>query len=261
MVNLMKKFDLHKVPIKKFPRLLFVSIISFIIGICVLLAAGYNILMSHLDMEYDMKIQDNVVKCADENQPLNLKIDFASLGKRNPDIIGWVYLPGTIINYPVVQTNENETYLHERFDGDASDYGTIFADYRCDSHDGNNLILYGHNQSQFNPVKFSILYNYLTDEEFIKEHPYFEYYDAATGKGRIYKIFSVVRADITTQENIKSYYRNVPDEAYADYLSWLQSQSLVLSDVAVDPTKKSLLLSTCTDDADWQRVLVCCQEN
>ena len=220
--------------------------------------AAYFYYEGHEDISYDESLSSAYTTSSD--QLLAQEIDFAALKARNPDTIGWIYLPDTIINYPVVQTTDNSTYLTKRFDGTATPYGTIFADHRIDPHTDRNLILYGHNQGQFNPVKFTLLYNYLTDPNFIKEHSYFEYYDADTGKGTVYDVFAVLRADITTQINIDNYYQDVSQDKYEWYLNWLQSQTLVASDVKVDPSKRSLILSTCTDDAHWQRVLVCCLE-
>ena len=57
-------------------------------------------------------------------------IDFAALAQTNPDIVGWIYAPGTNINYPVVQTKDNKKYLNTLFDGTANASGAIFLD--CD---------------------------------------------------------------------------------------------------------------------------------
>lgn len=236
-----------------------IASICLIGSLAAAIGAGYTYYKGKTDLDFDASLQQAYSTTSQEDV-LALDVDFESLKARNPDTIGWISLPGTIINYPVVQTTDNTTYLTRRFDGAATPYGTIFADHRIDPHTDRNLILYGHNQGNLNPVKFTLLYDYLTDPTFISEHPYFEYYDAATGEGTVYDVFAVLRADITTQANIDNYYQDVPKEKYEWYLNWLQDQTLVASDVKVDPTKRSLILSTCTDDAHWQRVLVCCQE-
>lgn len=223
--------------------------------------AGYFSLKGQEDISYDESLSSSYTSTS--NGLLTQQINFSALKSRNPDTIGWIYLPDTIINYPVVQTSDNTTYLTKRFDGTSTPYGTIFADYRIDPHTDRNLILYGHNQGRFNPVKFTLLYNYLTDQNFIVKHPYFEYYDAKTGDGTIYDVFAVLRADVSTQININHFYQNyqhVSKEKYEWYLNWLQSQTLVTSEIILNPSKKSLILSTCTDDAHWQRVLICCLE-
>lgn len=223
--------------------------------------AGYFYYKGQEDISYDETLSS--IYASSSNDLLTQQIDFTALKLRNPDTIGWIYLPDTMINYPVVQTSDNSTYLTKRFDGTSTPYGTIFADHRIDPHTDRNLILYGHNQGRFNPVKFTLLYNYLTDHDFISKHPYFEYYDADTGEGTIYDVFAVLRADISTQINIDNFYHDyqyASKEKYEWYLNWLQSQTLIVSDVQVDPAKKSLIMSTCTDDAKCQRILVCCLE-
>lgn len=53
-------------------------------------------------------------------------IDFDALAQTNPEIVGWIYVPGTNINYPVVQTNNNSKYLNTLFDGTSNASGAIF---------------------------------------------------------------------------------------------------------------------------------------
>lgn len=107
-------------------------------------------------------------KAAEENQPYVSSIDFESLKAINPDTVAWLRIPGTDIDYPIVQTNDNDKYLHTDFEGKQSSAGTIFLD--CDSESsllGRHSVLYGHhmrNGSMFAQiVKFK-------DEAFFKEH-------------------------------------------------------------------------------------------
>lgn len=102
-------------------------------------------------------------------------IDFEALWKENPDTVGWITIPDTEIDYPIVYDGEdNETYLHKDFYGNDSVYGTIYldADSEPDFSGWNNPI-YGHHMrdgSMFKDVtKFK-------DEAFFKEHQYFEIY-------------------------------------------------------------------------------------
>ena len=72
-------------------------------------------------------------------------IDFEALRRVNSDIVAWLQIPGTGIDYPVVQAKDNETYLHVSFEGKESSAGAVFLD--CDSagdFTGMHSILYGH---------------------------------------------------------------------------------------------------------------------
>jgi sortase B len=75
-----------------------------------------------------------------------LDINWEALRGINPDIVGWVVIPGTRINYPIVQASDNEFYLHHLFDKTYSDAGAIFLDGENDpAITGENNIIYGHN--------------------------------------------------------------------------------------------------------------------
>ena len=75
-----------------------------------------------------------------------ISVDFDGLQRENPDVVGWIYCPGTVINYPVVQAADNEQYLSRMLDGSYHAAGTIFLDFRCNrSFQSCNSILYGHN--------------------------------------------------------------------------------------------------------------------
>lgn len=100
--------------------------------------------------------------------PYESPIDFAALREMNPDIVAWLTIPGTAIDYPVVQADDNETYLKTDFEGNFSSAGAIYLDCDSDSDlQGKHSILYGHhmrNGSMFaDIVKFK-------DEEFFREN-------------------------------------------------------------------------------------------
>lgn len=70
------------------------------------------------------------------------------LRERNGDLAGWLVVPNTVIDYPVMQTLEdNDFYLTHNFDGKVDSHGTLFADVASRMGDGNNLIIYGHHMA------------------------------------------------------------------------------------------------------------------
>lgn len=95
-------------------------------------------------------------------------IDFEALSRMNPEIVAWLTIPGTQIDYPVVQTDNNDTYLKKDFEGNYSSAGTIFLD--CDSagdFSGRHSVFYGHHMR--NGSMFADIVEF-KDEEFFEEN-------------------------------------------------------------------------------------------
>ena len=105
-------------------------VILIVIGAALLLTAGGLFVKAQLDYReaqqaYDKLEQYAVSDGSGEGIPT---VNFDELEKINPDVIGWIYVPGTAINYPVVHTSNNETYLTKLFDLSGNGSGTIFMD-------------------------------------------------------------------------------------------------------------------------------------
>lgn len=98
-----------------------------------------------------------------------IDVDFELLRSENPDVVGWIYCPDTEVNYPVLQSEDNNYYLRRRSDGVHQTAGSIFADYRnsADLSD-ENVVLYGHNMK--NGTMFALLPHYAR-QEFYEAHP------------------------------------------------------------------------------------------
>ena len=92
--------------------------------------------------------------------------DFAVLKEKNPDCIGWVFIPGTSIDFPVMQNSD--FYLKHDFDGNYTDYGLPLLDERCSLDSSDNFIIYGHHMNDGS--MFSGLLNY-ADEGYSAAHP------------------------------------------------------------------------------------------
>lgn len=127
--------------------------------------------------EYEQLAKENTEKVPEattSEAAYSSPINFDKLSKTNPDIIGWIKIPDTKIDYPIVQTSDNETYLHKDFNGNKNVSGAIFLD--CDSNSdftGWQNIIYGHhmkNGTMFqNLVKFK-------DKDFFEKHRYLTLY-------------------------------------------------------------------------------------
>lgn len=111
---------------------------------------------------------------AEPEGPYRSPINFEELLAVNPDTVGWIRIPGTEIDYPIVQTDNNDTYLHTDFYGRESVEGAIYLDYESQKDMiGKNTILYGHNMKNGSMFRDLVRYK---DEGYLKEHQYFTIY-------------------------------------------------------------------------------------
>ena len=109
-----------------------------------------------------------------ETEPYVSPINFEELMRENPDTIGWIRVPDTNIDYPIVQGEDNDFYLNHDFYGKENIAGAIYLDFESQGDFvGRNNVLYGHNMkngSMFKDV------NRYKDEAYFKEHQFFSIY-------------------------------------------------------------------------------------
>lgn len=179
-------------------------------------------------------------------------LDISALQESNGDSVGWIWQPGTDINYPVVQGSDNKYYLNHSFDKEESKEGAIYIDYRCDL-DGCNLVIYGHNTSS---GKFDSLLNYWDSEEYLQKYSYFVYFDEENPGGIIYDVFSVIKADVSTSASTKKVYKAATQDEYEEYLNYLKDNSKYETGIEVSDAQHMILLSTCCYNSN-KRLVVC----
>ena len=154
-------------PRKRHNFLLSIAIPLLAAGIALLAGAGYTYVqnMEEYDVgirEYQEVAQASVTEDAATGAPL---VDFAALKQQNPDIVGWIQIPNTPVNYPVCQSYNNETYLEHTFLGQYNLAGTIFMDYRSFSTLTDwNTVIYGHHLQ--NGEMFAKIATYSNQAEF-----------------------------------------------------------------------------------------------
>lgn len=141
-------------PKKRKKRGNFLSTLMIIVGVCLLAAAGY--MWGSAQWRYYQ--QDKVNKKlaayatvydapADETEaPRGPEVDWAGLKALNPDVVAWIQIPGTEVNYPVYEAEDNDKYLHSDASGNYAFGGLLFCDFKCtrpgmvDPH----TLVYGH---------------------------------------------------------------------------------------------------------------------
>ena len=180
---------------------------------------------------------------------------FRELYTMNNDIVGWIKIPGTDINYPVMQTpDEPNFYLDHNFEKESSKHGAIYARETCDiNRPSANITLYGHRMKDRS--MFAQLDKYM-EESFYKENSYI-YFDTLT-ELHTYKIMSVLLTSATYGKGFP-YQRHLDYESEENYLSFIETcQDLALYDTGVtaEPGDKFITLSTCEYSQENGRLVV-----
>lgn len=145
------------VPKRKKGRSIF-AILLIVIGVCLIAAAAGIYIKAQLGYkEASDSYQKVEIKSVSDSDASGAPIvDFATLAQINPDVVGWICVPGTAINYPVVQTDNNTKYLSTLFDGTANPVGAIFLD--CDDAApgmvDQQTTLYGHHMRDHSMFHF-----------------------------------------------------------------------------------------------------------
>lgn len=124
-----------------------ISLIILAASLCALGLIGLSYCQGQ--QKYDSLAKTTGIGDIDDQADVReLTVDWEALKAINPDTVGWIYIPNTVINYPIVQASDNDYYLGHDFDGDEgwlAEFGTIFLDFRnaSDWSDPSNFT-YGH---------------------------------------------------------------------------------------------------------------------
>ena len=177
-----------------------------------------------------------------------IAIDFDALLDRNKDVIGWLYCPDTVINYPVVQGENNDQYLRKDLDGKYLVSGTLFADYRNgELNEDANYIIYGHNIK--NGTMFSSLAKY-KQQSYYNQHPIM-YYLTPDGNYKL-ELF----AGLVVKRDDKIYLPNQSEEEFAELIEEYRAKSTFKSDIELEYNDTIVTLSTCSYEFDNARYIV-----
>lgn len=173
-------------------------------------------------------------------------IKLEELQKKNSDIIGWIEIEGTNINYPVLQGEDNEYYMNHNYEKEESIYGELFLDTSYNWNiESNNLLIYGHNMQDGS--MFNNLLNY-ADEEYYKEHPIIRF--TTTQEDVKYEIISAFRSRVyyKSEKNVFRYYYFInPDteDEYNEFVENAKKSSLYDTGKTAKYGDQLITLSTC----------------
>lgn len=180
----------------------------------------------------------------DTGEEVTLLPEFQELYLMNNHIVGWIEIPGTNVNYPVMQTPDDPNYyLKRNFDRESSSRGCIYVREECDVFaPSDNITIYGHRMR--NGDMFGQLDKYM-DAAFCRENPYI-YFDTLTGL-HTYRVMAVFLTSASAGEGF-SYHMFVDAQGEAEFQEFVDTcKALSLYDTGVDATygDKLITLSTC----------------
>ena len=199
----------------------------------------------------DAQSNENIESQENEEQGQNvvtermLKVE--KLQAENKDIVGWIEIEDTNINYPVLQGEDNEYYLTHNYKKETSQKGSIFLtkDYDWDLP-STNLLIYGHNI--MNGQMFQNLLKY-ADEEFYKEHPVIRF--TTQNEDKEYEIISAFKSRVfyKSEQNVFRYYDFVNaenEEEYNEFIKNAKDSSLYDIEKTAEYGDKLITLITCS---------------
>lgn len=195
-------------------------------------------------IEDDVILEENSIE---KNNVSERILKVRNLQKRNEDIVGWLEIEGTNINYPVLQGTDDKYYMTHNYKKEKSRKGSIFLskDYDWKSP-SSNLLIYGHNLK--NGTMFEELLKY-EDEDFYKKHPIIRF--TTKDEDKEYEIISVFKSRVyyKSEKNVFRYYYFInaeTEEEYNEFIENAKEASLYDIKKTAKYNDELITLSTCS---------------
>lgn len=172
-------------------------------------------------------------------------ISFDELLEKNSDVYGWITLYGTSVDYPLVQGEDNEKYVHTDYLNNYSLTGSLFLDCN-NAKDMSDIvnIIYGHNMDK--DLMFGGLDKY-ADKDYFKEHQYGNLY--VDGKNYGLEFFMLIKAD--------AYDSSVYNIHASDANTYIETvEPLSIQSFDIEDAKRLVVLSTCSDSTNGRTLLI-----
>lgn len=251
---------------KERKRKVYISILALILFISVSYLIFYFYMYAKNDSQYtelselvkedktEEKYSVNIVQTDNSIPPVLSK--YETLYQKNQKIVGWLKVEGTKIDYPVMQTVNNEYYLDHNYNQEYDKNGSIFLDKDCDAaHPNDNMIIYGHHMKS--GKMFGTL-NYYASEDFYKEHPTIMF-DTIYEEGE-YDVMYVFRSKIYSEEEIVfKYYKFIDatsENEFESNMNEMEQLSLYDTGIKAKYGDKLITLSTCDSSETNGRFVV-----
>lgn len=239
-------------------------ILIIVLFICLICSISYLIMQninSNKNKNLYNELQEDIIpdQTTDELSKVNSEFieKVKELQKENTDVKGWIRIEDTIINYPILQTTDNDYYLTHNYKKEKSKYGSIFINPNSNLKDVNsNVIIYGHNMKD--GQMFTDLLKY-QDKSFYEEHPTIKIVTEESEKQ--YEIIYVFKSRIFYQdeENVFRYYKyyNFENEnKYNEYINNCKKVELYDTGKTATYGDQLITLITCEYSQENGRLVV-----
>ncbi len=215
------------------------------------------------DVTLETDAEGNFISTPDEMPEKN----WDGLQKINDEIVGWIKLDKTKIDYPVLHhkgdNEDSQFYLYLNYKKTYSDFGSIFVDYRCEeSLDSKHVILHGHNMGSDESM-FGSLIRYARasgwtkgNPKYYKEHPIVEISTPESDTEWI--IFAIMKIDVSNDnDDVFNYLRGdfISDAQYMNFIYNIKARSYLDIEVPINENDRLLTLSTCSYETETMRTI------
>lgn len=244
--------------------LFIIFLFLIILSLIYIIFYSYNTykIMKESDLLDEISIDENVIEQKDsedvdiqEKTERMLKLE--ELQKGNSDIIGWIEIENTNIDYPVLQGEDNDFYMNHNSKKQYSSGGSIFLDKDYDwSIPSSNLLMYGHNLKS--GAMFQNLLKY-KDQKFYEQHPTIRF--TTNKEDAIYEIIAVFPSRIyyKSENNVFRYYYFINannENEYNEFVENAKKSSLYDTGKTAEYGEQLMTLSTCAYHTDDGRFVV-----
>ena len=223
-------------------KIVYTIITILLIGL--VLISSYLIFKEKKQNEKQENTFEDLIEIVEENieNQEERKIDVNKLYEENKDIVGWLKIDNTTINYPIMQNiNDPNYYLHRDFYKNYSSYGTPYMAKQCNLN-SDNIVIYGHHMK--NNKMFGELEKYKS-KDFYNNHKIITF--TTLEKEYSYEIFAVFKTTVYTKNTFR-YYENINFEnkkMYNDFINICKDKSLYQTGIKIKDKEKLITLSTC----------------
>lgn len=206
----------------------------------VIVSENNDLVKEEIEIEKE-EIEDNIDYYYEYLKVPFMDVDFSKLKDINDEVVGWINVVGAGINYPYVQTTNNDFYLYNSFDKTKNNYGWIFLDYRNQKEElDQNTIIYAHGGNSL--AMFGSLKKLYDSKDWFNNSDN-HYIKISNEKyNYVFKVFSLYVIKTTSDYLQINFLDNLE---YEEFLSMLKSRSYYSFETEVDSSDKIITLSTC----------------